>query len=100
MKPKTVKPLWDQILVKPDPAEEQTKGGIYIPGSAQEKPLRGEIIAIGKGKRDKDGKFKGMHVDVGQKVYYTKNFTEKVMHNGSEHLLMIEERVLLIDERP
>lgn len=95
---KQIIPIRNMILVKPDP-ENETIGRLYIPEIAREKTLRGEIVATGPGKRDDYGNLKHTDVHVGQKVYYTKNYTNEVMHNGSEHLLMNEDRVLLIDER-
>ena len=92
-------PMGSRILVKPTPENEQTKGGLYIPEIAREKTLHGVVVATGKGAKDEHGKFQPMYIKVGQKVYYTKNATTEVMHNGSEHLLMKEDRVLLIDER-
>ena len=80
------------------PAEEKTKGGIFIVGTAQEEPLIGEVIAIGKGKRKSNGDREAMWVSVGDKVHYTKNFVNKVMHKGIPHLLMDHRRVLLIIE--
>lgn len=84
------------ILIKPDAADDKTSGGIWIPGAAQEQPLRGEIVAVGKGLYSENGHWQPMSVSVGQKVYYTKNYTTEVMHKNSEHLLMDERRVLLI----
>ena len=62
-----IKPLADRVLIKPAPAEEKTIGGIIIPDSAKEKPLRGEIIAVGKGTKDEE-----MVVKPGDTVLYGK----------------------------
>lgn len=98
MNQQMVVPFRDYILVKPNPKDEMTVSGLlYIPEVAREKTLRGKVVAVGTGKKYGNGKSKAISVSVGDNVYYTKNFTIEVMHNGSEHLLMIEERVLLIE---
>ena len=51
-----VKPLSDRIIIKPSPAEEKTKGGIFLPDTAKEKPVVGEVVAVGPGRKSDDGK--------------------------------------------
>ena len=63
----TIKPLADRVLIKPATAEEKTQGGIIIPDSAKEKPLKGEVLAVGKGTKDEE-----MVLKVGDKVLTSK----------------------------
>jgi chaperonin GroES len=67
-----ITPLFDNVLIKPLKAETKTAGGIYLPETAKEKPQIGEIMAVGKGAFDEDGKLMPMIVKVGQKVMFTK----------------------------
>ena len=62
------KPLHDRLLLKPMTAETKTKAGIIIPDTAQEKPMQGEVVAVGKGKRLEDGRLQSLDVKVGDKV--------------------------------
>ena len=59
------KPLHDRLLLKPLSAETKTKAGIIIPDTAQEKPMQGEVVAVGKGKRLEDGRLQALDVKVG-----------------------------------
>ena len=68
----TLKPLGDRVLVKPAPKEEKTSTGLYIASAAQEKPQRGEVLAVGAGKYDQDGKRIALDVKVGDQVFYGK----------------------------
>ncbi|MCW8798066.1 MAG: co-chaperone GroES, partial [Prosthecochloris sp.] len=63
-----LKPLADRVIVKPAPAEEKTKGGLYIPDTGKEKPQYGEIVAVGTGKVAENGQVLEMQVNIGQKV--------------------------------
>lgn len=65
-------PLHDRVIVRPAAPEEVTKGGIIIPDTAKEKPMQGEVIAIGSGKQAEDGKITALVVKVGDKVLYGK----------------------------
>ena len=67
-----IKPLFDNILVRPVDAEVKTKSGIYLPETAKEKPQVGEVMAVGDGAVNEDGKKTAMIVKVGMKVIYTK----------------------------
>ncbi|MBI3755714.1 MAG: co-chaperone GroES [Deltaproteobacteria bacterium] len=89
-----IKPLHDRILVKGLEEEEKTKGGIIIPDSAKEKPMEGEVIAIGAGKVGDDGKRIALDVKVGDRVLYSKYGGTEVKIEGLEHLIMKEEDVL------
>lgn len=91
-----IKPLADRILVKPSPAEEKTASGIIIPDTAKEKPMQGEIIAVGKGKISEDGKFTPLELKVGDKVLYGKYSGTEVTVDGEEYLIMRESDVYAI----
>ncbi|MFT5640719.1 MAG: chaperonin GroES [Cyclobacteriaceae bacterium] len=79
------KPLADRVLVEPAAAEEKTASGIIIPDTAKEKPQRGEIIAVGTGKKDEP-----ITVKVGDKVLYGKYSGTEVTIEGTEYLIMKE----------
>jgi chaperonin GroES len=81
----TFKPLADRVLVKPAPAEEKTASGIIIPDSAKEKPQRGEVVAVGSGKKDEP-----MSVKVGDVVLYGKYAGTEITIEGAEYLMMKE----------
>jgi chaperonin GroES len=89
-------PLHDRIIVKPAPAEDKTKSGIIIPDTAKEKPLQGEIIAVGKGKTDDNGKLIPMQLKVGDKVLYGKYAGTEVTIDSDEFLMMKETDVFAI----
>jgi chaperonin GroES len=85
-----VKPLGDRVVVKPMSSEEKTKGGIILPDTAKEKPVIGEIVAVGAGKRTDDGKLIPMDVKVGDKVLYGKYSGTEVSIDNTEYLIMRE----------
>lgn len=91
-----IKPLFDNILVKPLKAEEKTVGGIYLPESAKEKPQIGEAMAIGDGARDENGKLIPMVVKVGQKVMFTKWGGNEVKVGNEEWKLVKQSDILAI----
>jgi chaperonin GroES len=91
-----IKPLFDNILVKPQKAEEKTVSGIYLPESAKEKPQVGEVMAIGDGARDENGKIIPMIVKVGQKVMYTKWGGNEVKVGNEEWKLVKQSDILAI----
>ncbi|MCX7833067.1 MAG: co-chaperone GroES [Ignavibacteria bacterium] len=91
-----LKPLADRILVKPAPAEEKTKSGIIIPDTAKEKPMQGEVVAVGKGRVTEDGKLIPMELKVGDKVLYGKYSGTEVTIDGEEYLIMRESDVYAI----
>ena len=94
-----VKPLQDRVLVKPLKEEEEVKGGIIIPDTAKEKPQRGEVVAVGSGKLDKDGKRQPLEVKKGDRVLYAKYAGTEVKIDGDELLIMREDDVLGIIEK-
>ncbi len=85
-----IKPLGDRILVKPAPAEDKTKGGIILPDTAKEKPVIGEIIATGPGRKSDDGVLIALDVKVGDKVLYGKYSGTETTIDGKEYLIMRE----------
>ena len=86
-----IKPLADRVLIKPAPAEEKTVGGIIIPDSAKEKPLKGEIVAVGNGTKDEE-----MVVKPGDTVLYGKYAGTELELDGEKYLIMRQSDVLAI----
>lgn len=91
-----LKPLGDRVIVKPKAPEEKTKGGIILPDTAQEKPMEGEVVAVGSGKSDDNGKKVAMDLKVGDKVLYGKYSGTEVKVNDEEYLIMRESDVYAI----
>jgi len=91
-----LKPLGDRVIVKPKEAEEVTKGGIILPDTAKEKPMEGEIVAVGEGKIADDGKLIKMELKVGDKVLYGKYSGTEIKVNDVEYLIMRESDVYAI----
>lgn len=89
-------PLHDRVIIKPSQPEEVTKGGIIIPDTAKEKPMQGEVIAVGPGKMTEDGKIIPLTVKVGDKVLYGKYSGTEVEINGEQFLIMRESDILAI----
>ncbi|HZY09944.1 MAG TPA: co-chaperone GroES [Bacteroidota bacterium] len=91
-----IKPLADRVVIKPSPAEEKTKGGIILPDTAKEKPVVGEVVAAGPGRRADDGKLVAMDLKVGDKVLYGKYSGTEVTLDGQEYLIMRESDIFAI----
>ncbi len=91
-----LKPLADRVVIKPSPAEEKTKGGIILPDTAKEKPVVGEVVAVGPGKVTDDGKKVAPEVKVGDKVLYGKYSGTEVTVEGEEYLIMREADIFAI----
>jgi chaperonin GroES len=91
-----VKPLADRVVIKPSAAEEKTKGGIILPDTAKEKPVVGEVVAIGPGKVTDEGKKVAPEVKVGDKVLYGKYSGTEVTIDGVEYLIMREADIFAI----
>jgi chaperonin GroES len=91
-----IKPLADRVVIKPAAAEEKTKGGIILPDTAKEKPVVGEIVAVGPGKISDDGKKIAMELKVGDKVLYGKYSGTEVTVEGEEYLIMREADIFAI----
>jgi chaperonin GroES len=91
-----LKPLADRIVVKPAVAEDKTKGGLFLPDTAKEKPVWGEVIAVGTGKVTDEGKHIALEVKVGDKVLYGKYSGTEVTVEGEEVLIMRESDIFAI----
>ena len=94
----TIKPLHDRLVVKRIAELEKTAGGLYIPDSAKEKPVEGEVVAIGNGKLLEDGKLHPLDVKVGDRILFGKYSGTEIKIGGVEHLILREEEVLGIVE--
>ncbi|RLC47882.1 MAG: co-chaperone GroES [Candidatus Coatesbacteria bacterium] len=88
------KPLHDRILVKRIEETEVKKGSIIIPDTAKEKPSQGEVVAVGPGRRDDQGKIMPMDVKVGDRVLFGKYSGSEVKLDGDEYVVMKEDEVL------
>ena len=93
-----IRPLGDRVLIKRGAEEEKSKGGIIIPDTAKEKPQEGKVIAVGKGKRDDDGKVTPLDVKKGDRILFGKYSGTEVKLNGEEHLIVREEDILGVIE--
>ena len=85
------KPLHDRLLLKPVEAETRTKAGLIIPDTAQEKPMQGKVVAVGKGRRLEDGRLQPLDVKVGDTVLYGKWSGTEVKLGGADHVILKEE---------
>ncbi|HOS20276.1 MAG TPA: co-chaperone GroES, partial [Bacteroidales bacterium] len=81
----------DRVVIEPAPAEEKTAGGIIIPDTAKEKPLKGTVVAVGSGKKDEP-----MTVKVGDQVLYSKYAGTEITIEGKEYLIVRESDILAI----
>jgi len=91
--------LHDRILLKRRASEEKTAGGIIIPDSAKEKPLEGEVIAVGPGRVNREGKLQALEVKTGDLVLFGKYAGTEVKLDGDDFLLVREDDVIAIIER-
>ena len=89
----TVKPMADRVLVLPEAAEERTSTGLYIPDTAKEKPVKGEVVAVGNGTKDEE-----MVLKVGDKVLYGKYAGTELEAEGTKYLIMRQSDVLAVVE--
>lgn len=86
-----IRPLADRVLIEPTVAEEVTLGGIIIPDSAKEKPLRGNVLAVGNGTKDEE-----MVLKVGDQVLYGKYAGTEIEYDGSKYIIMRQSDVLAV----
>ena len=93
-----LRPLADKVLVQRLEAEDKTAGGIVLPDTAKEKPKKGKVIAVGKGKVLDNGKLKAMQVKKRDTVLFTSYAGTEIKINGKEHLIMNESDILAIIE--
>ena len=89
-----IRPLYDRVIVKRIDSDTKTKGGIIIPENAKEKPLEGEIIAVGKGKVMDNGDVRALEVNVGDRVLFQKYAETEIKIDGITHLLLREDDLL------
>jgi chaperonin GroES len=88
------RPLHDRVVVKRIDAEEKSKGGIIIPDTAKEKPQEGEVVAVGPGGRDENGKLVAIDVKAGDRVLFGKWSGTEVKLDGDELLIMKESDIM------
>ncbi|MBV9758959.1 MAG: co-chaperone GroES [Acidobacteriaceae bacterium] len=89
-----IRPLHDRVVIKRIEESETMQGGLYIPDSAKEKPQKGEVVAIGKGKRTEDGKLLPLDVQVGDQILFGKYSGSDIKIDGNEYLIMREDEIL------
>ncbi|MBA4793166.1 co-chaperone GroES [Phenylobacterium sp.] len=92
------RPLGDRVLVRRVEEEQKTKGGIIIPDTAKEKPQEGEIIAVGPGARDENGKIQPLDVKAGDRVLFGKWSGTEIKLEGEDLLIMKESDILGVVE--
>jgi chaperonin GroES len=91
-----VRPLADRVVVKRLESEEKSKGGIFIPDSAKEKPIEGRVVAVGNGKVQKNGKVRPLDVKEGDRVLIGKYAGTEVKVDGVEHVILSEDEILAV----
>ena len=94
----TIKPLADRVVIKMTEAEETTKSGIILAGSAKEKPQVAEVLAVGEGKFDDKGNRVPMTIEVGQKVLTSKYSGTTVKIDNEEYIIVKQDDILAIVE--
>src|SRR5712692_10313271 len=94
-----IRPLYDRILVKRIETGEMKKGGIIIPDTAKEKPMEAEVVAVGKGKINEDGKQLPLDVKKGDRILIGKYAGTEIKINDEEHLILREDEVLAVIEK-
>jgi chaperonin GroES len=94
-----VRPLHDRVIVQRIEESEQKVGGIIIPDTAKEKPQQGRVIAVGKGRVEKDGKVTPLDVKAGDTVLFGKYSGQEIKLDGDEYLIMREEEILGVIEK-
>jgi len=88
-----LKPLQDRVLVKRIEGPEKTKGGIIIPDTAKEKPQEGEVVAVGPGRRDEQGKIHPVELKAGDRVLFGKYSGSEVKIEGEEYVILKEDEI-------
>src|SRR5437879_7795768 len=94
-----IRPLHDRVVVRRLEEERKSPGGIVIPDNVKEKPIQGEVLAVGNGKVLEDGKVRPLDVKVGDRVLFSKYAGTEVKVEGEEHLMMREEDILGVIEK-
>ena len=93
-----IRPLHDRVIVKRIEEEQKTKGGIIIPDTAKEKPLEGEVVAVGNGRILENGTVRALAVKKGDRILFGKYAGTEVKIDGTEHLILREEDIVGIVE--
>ncbi|MAY81973.1 MAG: co-chaperone GroES [Deltaproteobacteria bacterium] len=93
------RPLYDRILLKRVEAEERTPSGLIVPDAAKEKPLEGQVIAVGSGRRLPDGSVREVSLSEGDIVLFGKYTGDEIKLDGVEHIILREEDVLAVFDR-
>ena len=94
-----IRPLHDRVLVKRLEEEQKSKGGIIIPDTAKEKPIEGEVVAVGNGRTLDDGTVRALDVKAGDKVLFGKYSGTEVKIDGEERLILREDDILAVIEK-
>ena len=94
-----IRPLYDRIVVKRiEDSAEKTASGLFIPDSAKEKPQEGEVVAVGQGKRNDEGKLIPLDVKAGDRILFGKYSGSDIKVDGNEYMIMREDEVLGVIE--
>ena len=93
-----IRPLQDRVIVRRVKEEEKTKGGLFIPDTAKEKPVEATVVAVGNGKVLEDGTVRKLDVKAGDRVLFGKYSGTEVKIDGEEHLIMREDDILGVIE--
>ena len=93
-----IRPLQDRVIVRRVKEEDKTKGGLYIPDSAKEKPVEAMVIAVGNGKVLEDGTVRKLDVKAGDRILFGKYSGSEVKVDGEEHLILREDDILGVIE--
>jgi chaperonin GroES len=94
----SIRPLQDRVIVRRVKEEEKTKGGLYIPDTAKEKPIEAMVIAVGNGKVLEDGTVRKLDVKAGDRVLFGKYSGTDVKYDGEDHLILREDDILGVIE--
>ena len=91
----TIQPLADRVLIKPKPQEERTKGGVFLPDTAtKERPMQGEVLRVGEGRLDDNGRRIPLSVKPGDQVIYAKYAGTEIKIDDEEYLILAEKDIL------
>ena len=93
-----MRPLQDRVIVRRVKEEEKTKGGLYIPDTAKEKPVEATVVAVGSGKILEDGTVRKLDVKAGDRILFGKYTGTEVKIEGEEHLILREDDILGVIE--
>lgn len=91
-----LKPLNDRLVIRRVEHEERSAGGLFLPESAKEKPMEGEVLAVGNGHRQDDGTFRALDVKVGDRIMFAKYSGDEVKIAGEEYMILREDDILAI----